>query len=80
MVFVLMIVHVWCGTTSCLDLIKFIILVSFYRAFESLQIMPKFVFLLQFETHSLSSIYVHCIVVISFGIMQMNKNLGRQER
>lgn len=42
--------------------------------------MAKFVFLLQFETHSLSSIYVHCIVVITFGIMQMNKNLGTQER
>lgn len=42
--------------------------------------MSECVFLLQFETHLLSSLYVHCVVVGTFGIIQMSKNFGAQER
>lgn len=79
MVYVLMSAHVWCGTTSWLDLTEFTILMSFYCAFEWLKIMAKFVFLLQFGTHLSSSIYVHCIVVVTFGIMQMNNYGNRKD-
>lgn len=42
--------------------------------------MSKYIFLLQFETHLLSSFDMLCIVVGTFDIMQMSKNLGAQER
>lgn len=52
----------------------FYIIIHLSRAFESLQIMSKYIFLLQFETHLLSSFDMLCIVVGTFDIMQMSKN------
>lgn len=71
-----MVLYYWLARFS--KIFHFSILVL--RASESLQVMSECIFLLQFETHLLSSFYVHCIVVGTFGIIQMSKNLWAQKR
>lgn len=50
------------------------------RSFDSLQMMSKCVFLIEFETRLPGSFCVRHIVVGTFGVIQMSKNLGAQER